>query len=75
MTTDQMTEAPPAPSLHDQLREFWLAATSRRRQLRDLETTRKALTHLDDHMRRDIGLGPKEQALLSRTDIIVQLHR
>lgn len=74
MTTDQLTEAPPAPNLFAQLRELWLSACGLRQSCRDLESTRAALEHLDDRMRRDIGLGPKEQPLLSRADIILYLH-
>jgi uncharacterized protein YjiS (DUF1127 family) len=74
VTTDQLTEAPPAPNLFAQLRELWLGACGRPRRRRDLETTRDALEHLDDHMRRDIGLSPKEQPLVSRADIILHLH-
>lgn len=69
MTTDQLTEAPPAPNLFAQLRELWLSG--RRHRCRGLDD---ALEHLDDHMRRDIGLEPREQPFLSRADIILQLH-
>jgi len=74
MTIDQFTEAPPAPHLFDQLREFWLRACGGAQRCRDLQAARAALAHLDDHMRRDIGLGPKEPPLLPRTNIILHLH-
>lgn len=74
VTIDQFTEAPPAPNLFAQLRELWLGACGRAQRSRDLEATRASLAHLDDHMRRDIGLAPREPSLLSRTDIILHLH-
>lgn len=74
MTIDQLTEAPPAPNLFAHLRALWLSASGSRQHCRDLEETRTALEHLDDHMRRDIGLGPKEHPLLSRAAIILHLH-
>ncbi|TCH98612.1 hypothetical protein EJV46_08535 [Roseococcus sp. SYP-B2431] len=75
MTTDQLTGAPRAPDLFTQLRELWLRALARARLRGDLNATREALEHLEAHILRDIGLGPKEHPLLSRVDIILQLHR
>lgn len=74
MTTNQLTEAPIAPNLFAHLRALWLSACSSRQHRRDLEERRAALLHLDNRLRRDIGLGPKEHPLLSRADIILHLH-
>ncbi len=75
MTTDQLIEAPLAPNLFAQLSALWLGACGRTQPHRNREAAYTALEHLDDHMRRDIGLDPKEQPFLSRVDIILQLHR
>ncbi len=70
MTTDLFTQA---PNLFAQLRELWLGGCARSR---DPEAAHAAIDRLDDHMRRDIGLGPKEPPpFLSRADILLQLHR